>query len=131
MSTSASHTPDEVRQQGREDWLVLLLIVGTIAAMVALGVGSVKFFDSHPTWLMRDVAVTQELNEKYVERIEVVRDREGDMRVGSLVETITIDGYTRADCTVPDDDQPTIECTNGVTLTPESESTDGGQGASR
>lgn len=131
MSTNASHTPAEVRQQGREDWLVLLLIVGTIAAMVALVVGSVKFFDSNPTWLMRDSAVEQHLNAKYVENIEVVRDIEGGPRDGSLTETITIDGYTRADCTIPDDDHPTIECTHAVTLTPETGHSDGGQAESR
>lgn len=128
MTTRIDTTPAEVRAQGREDWLVLLLVVATMAAMVALVVGSVKFFDHHPTWLMRDVAVEQHLNETYVETITVVRDIEGGGRDGHLTETITIGGFIRSDCTVPDDDHPTLACDLPVTLTPERAS---GQEATR
>lgn len=103
----------------RDTVLVLALIVGTILVMAGVVVGSVKYFDANPPWLGRDVAVQQELNERYVEDIEVVRSIEGGGRSGRLIETITIDGVVRGDCKVHDDSDPSIVCDAPLTLTPE------------
>lgn len=97
---------------------VAVLVMGaTVIAMIVLNVQVYKHADRQYDWAANAGTVQQVLNDKYVEDIQVIREKVAAGRSSTWKETFGIDGVVRTDCTVPDDTDPTIVCDGPLTLT--------------